>query len=84
MTAIDYDATVTLMVHDRATLIPAVSRTTTLADAVRTVVEKWTQQQEADIYLATEVGPITSLSEVEAIYARPDFPRLEPATPELP
>ena len=84
MTAIDYDATVTLMVHDRATLIPAVSKTTSLAEAVRIVIEKWTKQQQAEIYLATEAGPITSLAEVQAIYSRPDFPRLAGPTPALP
>ena len=75
MTAIDYDATVTLMVHDRATLIPSVSRTTTLAEALRTVVEKWTDREQAEIYLATDAGPITSLADIQAIYTRPDFPR---------
>jgi hypothetical protein len=75
VTAIDYDATVTLMVHDRATLIPAVSRTTTLAEAVQTVVDKWMDPERAEIYLATDAGPITSLAEVQAIYTRADFPR---------
>ena len=84
VTAIDYDATVTMMVHDRATLIPSLAKTTTLAEAVRIIVENWTEQQQAEIYLATEAGPITSLAEVQAIYSRPDFPRLVPASPELP
>ena len=74
MTAIDYEAPVTLMVHDRATLIPSVAKITTLAEAVRTIVEKWTATQQAEIYLATEAGPITTLADIEAIYRRPDFP----------
>ena len=71
----DYDEPAALLAFDHDTLRPGRIRTTTLADAVRTVVEEWTGERLVDVFIATPTGPIQGLEEVRAIYERRDFAR---------
>jgi hypothetical protein len=47
----------------------------TLAEAVRTVVEKWDLRQQKTVMILREGNAIVSLDEIRDIYDRPDFPR---------
>jgi hypothetical protein len=47
----------------------------TLAEAVRTVVEKWNLRQQKTVMILREGNAIVSLDEIRDIYDRPDFPR---------
>jgi hypothetical protein len=71
---LDYSEPATLLTYSRDTVLPGKTRITTLADAVRTIVETWEGEQLTDVFIATPSGAIEDLDAVRAIYDRPDFP----------
>lgn len=72
---LNYTDRATLLAYRKDGVLPDERRTTTLEDAVRTVIETWTGQQLVDVFIATPSGPIEGLEAVRAIYDRADFPR---------
>jgi hypothetical protein len=71
---IDYNEPATLMAYGQDKLVPQQTQVTTLAEAVRTVVEDWGGESPLDIFIATAHGPVQGLDAVQAIYRREDFP----------
>ncbi len=75
MSAQDYNEPATLLAYGRDDLIlPGQKRTTTLAEAVRTVIEEWTGEQLIDVFIASSSEAISGLEAVRAIYDHKDFP----------
>jgi len=72
---LDYDEPAMLLAYDDAdSVLPGRQRTTTLAQAVRTIVEEWSGDQLIEVFIATPSRPIGGLAQVRAIHDRQDRP----------
>lgn len=74
MSPLDYSEPATLQLYGQDRLVPRRTQFTTLAEAIRIVVEDVVAEPLADVFIATSQGAIQGIESARAIYLREDFP----------